>query len=269
MKAVLAGIGARAALEGCRDGLVMASFTRACYVDFPAGLVALVAPEVMPGPIHLVLDGAPPADTRGTRVSVTGAALEAPGWSVNTRGVASWVGTLPEPGALVAGARIALAAIRPVAARSALRTSPFFERADRGRAALLAGDLDKITKLLVGLGPGLTPAGDDVLAGVLLVLRCVLGERFEAHPALVADGLDTTTPSRAFLSWAGRGQAIAPAHDLLNAVAGGDQATIAAACEVLGRVGDTSGPDFVLGLMWGLEAVSAGAAFYREAATSR
>lgn len=268
MKATLAGLGARAVLEEGRDGCVMASFTRACYVEFPAGLVALVAPEVMPGPIHLVLDGAPPADTRGTRVSTTRAALEAPGWSVDTRGVAPWVGTLPEPAALIAGARIALAAGRAVAARSALRTSPLRERADRGRVALLAGDLDEIAQLLVGLGPGLTPAGDDALAGILLVLRCVLGERLEAHPALAADGVDTTAPSRAFLHWAGRGQALAPAHDLLNAAADGDPAAAVAACEALGRVGDTSGPDFVLGLMWGLEAVRAGADFYRESATS-
>ncbi len=267
MKATLAGLGARAALDEGRDGRVMASFTRACYVEFPAGLVALVAPEVMPGPIHLVLDGAPPVDTRGTRVSVTGAALEAPGWSVDTRGVAPWVGTLPEPTALIAGAGIALAAGRPVAARSALRTSPLLERADRGRAALLAGDLDTIASLLVGLGPGLTPAGDDALAGILLVLRCVLGERFES-PALALDGADTTMPSRAFLCWVGRGQALAPAHDLLNAAAAGDQAAAVAACEALGAVGDTSGPDFVLGIVWGLEAVSAEAAFYPEAATS-
>ena len=269
MKAVLSGLGAQAALQGGRDGRVMASFTRACYVEFPAGLVALAAPEVMPGPIHLVLDGAPPVDTRGTRVSTTGASLEAPDWSVDTREVAPWVGVLPEPAALLAGAGVALRAGRPVAARSALRTSPFLERADRGRAALLAGDLDEITQLLVGLGPGLTPAGDDALAGILLVLRCVLGERFEAHPALVAYGVDTTAPSRAFLHWAGRGQALAPAHDLLSAAADRDQAAAAAACEALGSVGDTSGPDFVLGLVWCLEAVSAGAEFYPEAATSR
>ena len=269
MKATLAGLGARAALEQGRDGRVMASFARACYVEFPAGLVALVAPDVMPGPIHLVLDGAPPADTRGTRVSATGATLEAPGWSVDTRGVALWVGTLPEPTALIAGAPIALATGRPVAARSALRTGPFRERADRGRAALLAGDLDEVAQLLGGLGPGLTPAGDDALSGILLVLRCALGQRFEAHAALVADSVNTTAPSRAFLTWACRGQALAPAHDLLNGAADGDPAAAAVACEALAGVGDTSGADFVLGLAWGLEAVSEGAAFYREAATSR
>jgi len=269
MNATLSGLGARAALAEGRDGRVIASFARAFYVEFPAGLVALVAPEVMPGPIHLVLDDAPPADTRGTRVSVTPSALEAPGWRVDTRGVAPWEGALPEPTALLAGARIALAAGRPIAARSALRTSPFRERADRGRTALLAGDLNEITQLLVGLGPGLTPAGDDAVCGILLALRCVLGERFESHPVIVADGSDTTAPSRAFLHWAGRGQALAPAHDLLNAAAEGNRAAAAAACEVLGRVGDTSGPDFVLGLVWGLEAASAGASFYPEAATSR
>jgi hypothetical protein len=268
MKATLAGPGALGALEGGRDGRVIASFTRVCYIEFPAGLVALVAPEVMPGPIHVVLDGAPPADARGTRVSMTPSALEAPGWRMDTRAVARWAGALPEPAALLAGAPIALAAGGPIAARSALRTGQYLMRADSGHAALLAGDLDDTARLLVGLGPGLTPAGDDALCGILLVLRCVLGERFEAEAALVTDRLDTTAPSRAFLHWAGRGQALAPAHDLLNAAAEDDQAAAAAACEALGRVGDTSGRDFVLGLAWGLEAVSAGAAFY-PAATSR
>lgn len=269
MRATLAGLGAQAALEGQEAGFVLASFRRACYVAFPAGLVALVAPDVLPGPLHLVLDRLPPAPARGARVSVAGGAIGAAGWSVRTREVSLWTGVLPDPQDLRAGSRTALAAGRRVAAGSALTTGPFRERANRARASLLAGDLDDAAALLVGLGPGLTPAGDDALCGILLVLRCVLGEGFEPRAMGIAGGAQTTEPSRAFLAWAARGQALAPAHDLLIAAARGDEVAATTAFETLGRVGETSGSDFVLGLGWGFEAVTAGAASYREAMTSR
>lgn len=269
MRATLAGLGAHAALEGKLEGRVIASFERACYVAFPAGLVALVGPDVLPGPLHLLLDGPPPASRPGTPVSVTGATLAAEGWIVDTEAVPLWRGKLPGPEALRAGARAALPAGRQVAARTALSTGPFRARAARARTSLLAGDLDQAAALLVGMGPGLTPAGDDTLAAILFVLRAALGEGFELHSARLAGEARTTEPSRAFLAWAARGQALAPAHDLLLAAAGDDREAATAACEALGRVGDTSGSDFVLGLGWGFEALAAGTTFYTETASSR
>lgn len=248
---------------------MLAAFSRACYVAFPTGLVALVDPDVPPGPLHLVLDGPPPTATRGTPVSVSEAALQAAGWVIETRSVPLWRGRLPELEALRAGARAALAAGRAVAARTSLTTGTLRDRAGQARTSLLAGDLDEAAALLVGLGPGLTPAGDDALAAILLVLRAAFGEGFEQHSSRIADEARTTEPSRAFLAWAARGQALAPAHDLLLAAARGDQDAATSSCEALGSVGATSGSDSVCGLEWGLEAVAAGTAFYTETAISR
>ena len=60
-------------------------------------------------------------------------------------------------------------------------------------------------------------------------------------------------PSISFLVWAARGQALAPAHDLLLTAAAGrvEEATRCAA--LLGRVGASSGADLCLGIQLALD----------------
>jgi hypothetical protein len=115
--------------------------------------------------------------------------------------------------------------------------------------ALRAGDLAACAAELGGLGPGLTPAGDDTLAAVLLHRRCA-DPAAEAVLRSVASSVGTGVIAAAYLGWAARGQALAPAHDLLRAGAGGDEDKALAAAMELSRVGETSGADFCLGLAW-------------------
>lgn len=105
-------------------------------------------------------------------------------------------------------------------------------------------------RLLAGLGPGLTPGGDDFLAGLMLWA-------WVAHPhpqrfcrALVDAAAErTTTLSAAFLRAAGRGECSAAWHALLLALAkGDDNALNAAATSVLSQ-GATSGADAVAGFL--------------------
>ena len=105
---------------------------------------------------------------------------------------------------------------------------------------------------LAGLGPGLTPAGDDVLAGVLLVARARGGPA--AEPALVHAAAEARTNdvARAFLAWAARGQSIAPVHDLLTAAVTSDRAGATSALRRLLAVGHSSGADLAFGLRLGL-----------------
>ncbi|MDN5919308.1 MAG: DUF2877 domain-containing protein, partial [Pseudonocardia sp.] len=84
-----------------------------------------------------------------------------------------------------------------------------------------AGDLDPAAPRRGGRGPGLTPAGDDVLAGLLLVARAVWGPDREGRLRAVASAVSSTEPAEAFLRWAARGQSVAPAHDWLVAVGAG------------------------------------------------
>lgn len=268
MRATLAGLGAWAGLAAGGEGTVLASFPRACYARLPRGLVALVAPDVRPGPLYLALEGSPPRVEPGTPVVASGEAVRIGDVQIDTREARVWTGPLPSPGALSAGTRLAVEAAGRVASDSALVAAPFRERAGRARALLDGGRLEEAGELLSGLGPGLTPSGDDALGGVLFALRVALGAPIESRSIEVARSAETNELSRAFLTWAARGQALAPAHDLVWAAAAGGAADAASACRAMGEVGETSGADFLLGLTWGLQAVEGLRGAYREASTS-
>lgn len=104
---------------------------------------------------------------------------------------------------------------------------------------------------LIGLGVGLTPTGDDVVAGWLI------GAHATAHPALQdmrAAALEsvrrTTTLSGALLRDAVRGEAIPQVRAVVRTLQADDDPGPALAA--LLRVGHTSGPAMALGLLHGL-----------------
>jgi hypothetical protein len=212
------GLGAHAALSACEEGTVMAVFRKAAYVRTPTGLFALTTWEVLPGPLHArgALPRAPLA--AGDRVTV------------DIAGATVWRGELP---ADAAGALDVLA----TAPASALVDYP--SQVAAAVACLDGGDLNGTVDALAGLGPGLTPAGDDALAGILLVA----GDRDAAIAA--AARARTNDIARAFLHWAARGQSIEPVHRLL---AGGGRPALA---DVV-RFGHSSGADLAFGLRLGL-----------------
>jgi hypothetical protein len=102
-------------------------------------------------------------------------------------------------------------------------------------------------ELLEGRGGGLTPTGDDVLAGVLLV-HAWRGD--DPHVlSEVARSAATTNLSRSFLTWAARGQSVAPVHDLLDRAAVHDPAGFDQAVATVSAIGGSSG----VALLWGIE----------------
>ncbi len=123
-------------------------------------------------------------------------------------------------------------------------------RTDRRAAALAA-------KPLIGLGPGLTPSGDDALAGFEAALWGL------AHPAagFIAMALDdvpdrTTVVSTAMLRHAGRGEFTERVHRLLAALLDEDDRELPAAIERAVAWGATSGRDCLLGVIAGLDAAA-------------
>lgn len=247
------------------DALVVASGRLAAYLTHPARggdrVVAVVTRRATcPASGLVVPDHRAPDDLLpvGARVRLGGGTLRAPSHRLV---VGRWFlpsaaprrGT-PDPDALTR-AWTALAG-RRVPAEVALA------RRDGARAAeeLLRGDDSRAAGLLVGLlgrGPGLTPTGDDVVAGVLLASRAVLEvDRLErlARTVLAGARLATTVVSRGMLADAAAGWCPDVVARALRGLltprrAGGD----AAVADLL-RVGHTSGGDLLGGAAALLEA---------------
>ena len=109
---------------------------------------------------------------------------------------------------------------------------------------------------VVGNGPGLTPAGDDVLAGILAVLTSpAAGLGGAAAAASLRELIPPLLPrtgdvSAQLLRQALNGVFCRPLHDLVDAVAGGAAADEVedAVCRVI-AIGATSGADACVGLI--------------------
>jgi len=125
--------------------------------------------------------------------------------------------------------------------------------ANEGIEPLQHGDFDGIAQSIVGLGPGFTPAGDDALAGMLMIAvatgQLAPGD-WITNPETARR---TSLMSLAFVRCAAAGQAIAPVHELLLVGAAGDAAACRAACAKLATIGGTSGADIAFGMWAGLQ----------------
>jgi len=243
----------QAAVQAGGEGVVVAWFLRACYVSLPGGLFATVADGVPIGPLHAVLDSTPVRAHPGAPARVVDGDLEIDGAAIVLAGARPWLGALPSPAEVVSSADDVVAATGD-ARGSALLAEPYRNRAHRARERLAAGALDEAARLLVGLGPGLTPSGDDALAGIVFALRARGGPAAESLTMRASEAGEPDTISRGFLRWAARGQALEPAHDLLVSAAIGDADRASRAARRTAAVGETSGADFLLGLRWGMEA---------------
>ncbi len=231
----------QAVLEAVSDdftGRVKGVFGGGFYVSGPfETLFAVVGPRCWPGPLHLVVEELTGLPARHDRVSVAGGMLRAGRLTIRINGCAPWAPSLPER--LGIGPRT----WRDLAVCPAPELAAVWEAVTRD---LRGGDLLAAFRRLQGRGTGLTPSGDDVLAGILLV-GAIDPSRRRALTGL-ASGARTTRLSRAFLRWAAAGQSIQLAHALLDAAASGDQAGMRRAAASLAGVGATSGRALAAGV---------------------
>ena len=116
-------------------------------------------------------------------------------------------------------------------------------------------------RALVGLGPGLTPSGDDFLGGLLFMahhLHATFPGLIQLEQAQIADLLEWARPrtnpiSHTILFDHAQGQSVEPLHDLVAALLQGKEQSETTRCaRQLARIGSTSGCDMLAGALTGL-----------------
>jgi Protein of unknown function (DUF2877) len=132
---------------------------------------------------------------------------------------------------------------------------------DQLAAALPSGDVDaagRVARRLVGLGPGLTPSGDDALIGLAAALQAM------RHPArgFLDEAIDdvalrTTVVAATFLRHAAAGEFSERLQRLIAALLGDKDAAVAPAIEGAMAWGATSGTDCLVGVLFGLDLAAA------------
>jgi Protein of unknown function (DUF2877) len=283
---------AAAILETGGEAEVIALFERSFYVMAPQGLICVGLDTLGSGPLNVLISGSTALWVGFIRVG-TKAQLDAAtlvfesALSVSIVDAPVWqpppITMFWTPETLKRGLQSVQVAVRgrlPSDGISALVVAPDAPQArtptaraakvqiEALRAALPvaiksgqwpAGVLSSAT-LLLGLGPGLTPSGDDCLGGLMLALtaRKHIGLRDAMWDALGPELDDLTVPISAMhLSAAADGLCAAPLHEILNAILSGNEIDIASALSAVSALGATSGFDALAGLVLGLEAETA------------
>lgn len=242
-------------------------FRRAVNLRLESGaLVTLLAPELGDGPGALVVAADWPLPwTVGEGVEVSPTELCAADFAVAIDGAALWEpGPPPVLGQLGTVRQGWLAAVGELRATKD-RMSPFLssfcaegtaaltyrEFARRGLSALIRGDWAEAVACLVGLGPGLTPSGDDFLAGFLLLAhRSGWGTAAPLREAIRSLPQGRTTPvSESLLHWATEGVVGERALLWLDGLIAGAPRPI----EPVLAIGATSGVDFAAGALLALD----------------
>jgi hypothetical protein len=209
-----------AALIALRAGpaTVFASFERSCYVETPSGIACLGGPGLGMGPLNAIVED---FESLPVGVSVSFEMGNARLWKPAVRSVAKEIHGIAIPESIHEPARAFLCWIE---------------------------ETGKPDDSLIGLGPGLTPAGDDFVGGAMIALRhfghAALADRIAAW-ALPLARTNTNRISRAHLECAAQGEGHEALHDLLCTF---EEKHL----ERLARIGHTSGLDAAAGALLAL-----------------
>ena len=290
-------------------GEVVATFERSCYVARPDGrLVCIAGDRADDGPAMLKVDFGHPLDMDalgvkvGLPVYVQGGDLILGGHiRLRVADAIPWtppaVGRSAPADAITRRLRTLVEDLTPFVPDSGL--APFVPHAEdlangrpvqvgtqsqtaslalprvidivRGLSCRDESEVDGGVRGLVGLGPGLTPSGDDFLGGMMIALRalyrpaggdtssCEADSDMHIMTSVLAEcvmrnaGAGTTRISASHLAYAAEGVGTAAMHRLLKAILGADaDADCSPAALRVAGVGHTSGWDCLAGLFVGI-----------------
>lgn len=227
----------------------------AAWLGLPDGVVGLAPPGAPLGPVWIRRAEPWPALVEGAAVVVDADGLRSADGAliVDHRHAVGWVGPLPGPPLLSSAPARALVSEALSGCRPSVLLDPPWQAtvapavATIGRLAALDA-LKLAAGVLGGLGPGLTPAGDDALSGILFAFRALGGPTVEPALVSVARSVRTNELATTLLTAAAAGFHIEPVHDVVMAAAAGDADAASTAAASLDRFGSSSGADVAYGL---------------------
>jgi len=278
----LIGCVARAVLDANATGKVLAVFRRSFYVAFEHGVVCVGPLALGRGPLnvlyaaHDAIAWTVEGVTGGMRAVGGDSALRiANRFCFDFTDAETWrapVATMRGGPSLSSGLRLLASSARRRAAdglapllwmvrdgSSAETANPLLcaampatDALRRWLAATLAGvDVaPPALDALIGLGPGLTPSGDDYLCGALAALH------YCGHPGIARRlaacvlphaASETSVISNAYLRCAAEGEASSVLFDVLECLLDGDFAVLERRLDAIDAVGHTSGWDSLVG----------------------
>jgi hypothetical protein len=276
---------ARARLDGGARAVVVGVQRRACQLALePDGLLVLSAADVPLAPCGIAADAVPDGLRVGQRVALgaRGSVGAAADWLVDLHAAAvrdprPRVGSVPrgelEDGlgtargtAIAEGRARSLLPLLWGSAGDTLAGRPAGLAARRLADGAIRGHLASVAAAaagLAGLGPGLTPSGDDLLAGFVAAwtlvgqsLRCDRESREGVASALLAGARPGASPlGRAWLEHAVRGELPEPMTRFAEALFAADPGDLVPAVRRVLAVGASSGTDWSAGFLLGAGAV--------------
>jgi hypothetical protein len=279
-------VAARALTQGAR-GQVGAVFERSFYVILDGQWMCFGPAGIGDGPLNVICDGIPSKIAgmlsvndkagienghilfeRSLLLSLSGAKLWAPppvqpnDASRIAVGLAALDASLPEKPpadglALLLRHALDELGLNPVAT-AAMEPARYVRQLASCSDDAAAIDPTRLTPL-IGLGPGLTPSGDDFVGGALIALHqlgrdTLLRAIWQAVAPLARAG--TTAISFAHLSAGAEGFGHAALHGVLQAVIAGQQVGMHERMDALARLGHTSGWDALAGAVTVLRATA-------------
>ena len=283
----LLGSAASSTLQEAHSGRLAAVFSRSFYAEFPGGYVCFGSEEIGSGPLNALMPGARASTWRGDRPRV-GESLEVQGSRVrleNGSTIDLSKAEIWEPGVSDRMADPDMLAVNLRALEAATRVTPCdhgllrlaygageavdddpclsyasrpFDELRQWLDASLSAGSDEVPDCphdvirLIGAGPGLTPSGDDVLAGAMVTLHRLheegtlqcLADRIAARLADRTNAISAAHLKQAMMGGAGE-RVLGVVDDLMFGRAIDPESVL----RTLSTVGATSGLDALAGIV--------------------
>ena len=239
-----------------RPAVVLAAYRYGAYLAVGGRVLPVLSRDAvaLPGAVRLAEPAARlDLGVRSGEVVVVGAgAVRLPGALV--RGVRTWRPSRVRCAAPATADASGCGAVREALAEACSGAEDWLVRGVTRVLRTAAHDHRPAVDALVGRGPGLTPSGDDALAGALLLRRALgAGPRpgcaDPLHAAVGARSGATTAVSAALLDGALGGWAAPEVVVLVDAVARRDAAAVRSALPPVLAIGHHSGRDLATGLL--------------------